>query len=322
MPAGRSHVPVPAGRAGERRHRERAPGPDLSHPVRDKAVLGNRGQDGSPLHFAATDGFSLSGLSSMPRLTLRAATALPLVKLDVNPKKQGLPEPAPAILGSGVGHRRPNQRIAHRSRSRSADFRLPAPNSTALSGGRALLRPPGTSGMTGAPGRSIRPGRRSYPASWRARREIHRRSGGGSAARCAGRPVSQGRRTGWQPHPERPRENRCRIAAPYPFRRTGPSGTRRPPRLRGACSERRWPSGSSPAAGRPFCKGRVVSRRPQRPLRRRPHPRPPPHQPALCGCISRILRIDARLFGDPAADFRPTSAAGAASAPIFPGLPV
>lgn len=233
MPAGRSHVPVPAGRAGERRHRERAPGPDLSHPVRDKAVLGNRGQDGSPLHFAATDGFSLSGLSSMPRLTLRAATALPLVKLDVNPKKQGLPEPAPAILGSGVGHRRPNQRIAHRSRSRSADFRLPAPNSTALSGGRALLRPPGTSGMTGAPGRSIRPGRRSYPASWRARREIHRRSGGGSAARCAGRPVSQGRRTGWQPHPERPRENRCRIAAPYPFRRTGPSGTRRPPRLRG-----------------------------------------------------------------------------------------
>lgn len=229
---------------------------------------------------------------------------------------------APAILGGGVGHRRPNQRIARRSRPRPADFRPPAPNPAAPFGARTLPRPSETSGMTGAPGRSIRPGRRSYPASWRARREIHRRSGGGSAARCAGRPVSQGRRTGWQPHPERPRENRCRIAAPYPFRRTGPSGTRRPPRLRGACSERRWPSGSSPAAGRPFCKGRVVSRRPQRPLRRRPHPRPPPHQPALCGCISRILRIDARLFGDPAADFRPTSAAGAASAPIFPGLPV
>lgn len=155
MPAGRSHVPVPAGRAGERRHRERAPGPDLSHPVRDKAVLGNRGQDGSPLHFVATDGFSLSGLSSMPRLTLRAATALPLVKLDVNPKKQGLPEPAPAILGGGVGHRRPNQRIARRSRPRPVDFRPPAPNPAAPFGARTLPRPPGTSGMTGAPGRPI-----------------------------------------------------------------------------------------------------------------------------------------------------------------------
>lgn len=33
---------------------------------------------------------------------------------------------APAILGGGVGHRRPNQRIARRSRPRPADFRSPA----------------------------------------------------------------------------------------------------------------------------------------------------------------------------------------------------
>lgn len=62
---------------------------------------------------------------------------------------------APAILGGGVGHRRPNQRIARRSRPRPADFRPPAPNPAAPFGARTLPRPSETSGMTGAPGRPI-----------------------------------------------------------------------------------------------------------------------------------------------------------------------
>lgn len=62
---------------------------------------------------------------------------------------------APAILGDGVGHRRPNQRIARRSRPRPVDFRPPAPNPAAPSGARSLPRPSETSGMTGAPGRPI-----------------------------------------------------------------------------------------------------------------------------------------------------------------------
>ena len=62
---------------------------------------------------------------------------------------------APAILGGGVGHRRPNQRIARRSRPRPVDFRPPAPNPAAPFGARTLPRPSETSGMTGAPGRPI-----------------------------------------------------------------------------------------------------------------------------------------------------------------------
>mgnify|MGYP007027371745 CR=1 FL=1 len=79
---------------------------------------------------------------------LKAITAFPFFGLTATVA-------APAILGGGVGHRRPNQRIARRSRPRPVDFRPPAPNPAAPFGARTLPRPSETSGMTGAPGRPI-----------------------------------------------------------------------------------------------------------------------------------------------------------------------